>query len=332
MSFRSPLTVMQKKPSRKTAAGITEFGGHIINKLIYRILQRLSLLIVLLSLISTAVADTTTSLYQFNIPRQTADGALTTLGQQANITVLYRYELVKGRVTNALQGEYTLPQAVSILLEQSGLSAEFNSAGHLIITLAERIDGDYEMNTKKNILASTIAFFIGGSSLGAVAQEGESPSDGFMLEEIIVTAQKREQNVQDVAISIAVLGGDELDARGLENLVDIANSVPGMFVFDNGGVGGRIVTLRGIGNVFGSSSLVGVYLDEAVAVGVPGFGQLDLRIHDLERVEVLKGPQGTLYGQGSMGGTIRYVTRKPVLDAFGAVSYTHLTLPTKRIV
>ena len=153
-------------------------------------------------------------------------------------------------------------------------------------------------------------------AVGATADQLEKPRP-HALEEVLVTAQKREQPLQDVPISIVALTAEELEARKITNIDNLAMAVPGMSIQSSGGFQRRI-ELRGISNTSGSSPLVGLYLDEA---DVTGFAlgtnsQLDLQVYDLERVEVLRGPQGTLYGSGSAGGTIRFITKDPKLDKF----------------
>jgi outer membrane receptor protein involved in Fe transport len=133
------------------------------------------------------------------------------------------------------------------------------------------------------------------------------------LEEVIVTAQKREQKLIDVPVAITALSGTELEQRGLSSVQDISFAVPGLTMREDG-PGSYTIFMRGLSNQYGSDALVGVYLDEA-PLSLTGFDQLDSRVMDLERVEVLKGPQGTLYGQGSVAGAIRYITHKPRLDA-----------------
>lgn len=138
-----------------------------------------------------------------------------------------------------------------------------------------------------------------------------------VAEEVIVTAQKREERLIDVPISIVALGADDLQNRKINNIDDMQAAVPGLTIIGTGGFQRRIM-LRGIGNTFGGSSLIGMYLDEA-AVTPPGpASELDLRTYDLARVEVLRGPQGTLYGAGSVGGTVRFITEDPKLDGFAA--------------
>ena len=108
--------------------------------------------------------------------------------------------------------------------------------------------------------------------------------------------------------------GDQLDQAGIESMSDLSYSVPSMTTLEVS-PGRQSVTLRGVGNARGSSSLIGLYLDEGAVAGPPE-EQMDLRAIDLARVEVLRGPQGTLYGEGSTGGTIRYITNDPTLENF----------------
>ena len=159
-----------------------------------------------------------------------------------------------------------------------------------------------------------MGLFAAGGMTQAVAQGGEAATGQSAIDEIIVTANKREQSLQDVAMSVIALTDEDLSAQGIDDLQALSFVVPGLLVAETGPFQRRI-SIRGIGNAFGSSSLVGMYVDESSVASVPT-NQIDLRVYDLERIEVLKGPQGTLYGEGSVGGTIRYITKDPQLDGF----------------
>jgi outer membrane receptor protein involved in Fe transport len=133
--------------------------------------------------------------------------------------------------------------------------------------------------------------------------------------EIVVTAQRFEQRLQDVPLSVSALTGEELQARGVSQLSDLQYSVPGLSSFDYG-PGVEYIQIRGVSNSLGAPT-VGVYLDEMpVTFDTQGTG-LDIRLLDMERVEVLRGPQATLYGEGAMGGTIRYIAASPDLGRIG---------------
>ncbi|HKY92003.1 MAG TPA: TonB-dependent receptor [Nevskiaceae bacterium] len=137
-----------------------------------------------------------------------------------------------------------------------------------------------------------------------------------LISEILVTAQKREEALQDVPISISAFSGDALSALGVTDTADLSSLVPG-FTYSNSGFGSPVYTLRGVGFTDGSftaSSTVGVYVDE---VNLP-FPILTKAANvDLSRVEVLKGPQGTLYGRNTTGGAVNYIANKPT-DSFQA--------------
>lgn len=143
----------------------------------------------------------------------------------------------------------------------------------------------------------------------------QDPAD----DEIIVTATKRAQSIQDVPFSVNAQTQDDIQRTGAQNLEDIARSVAGLAI-QNLGPGQSQVGIRGVsaGQIVrdqpGVKEQVGVYLDESV-VSLSLFTP-DLELFDLNRVETLRGPQGTLYGSGNIGGTIRYITNQPTLGEF----------------
>ena len=142
-----------------------------------------------------------------------------------------------------------------------------------------------------------------------------------VLEEVVVTAQKREQSVQEVGIAITSLTGTEIRELGFATALDISHQTPGLEVASAYGTGSSAqIMIRGVGqNDFGEGheSPVTPYIDEFYLVSVPA---ADFSMFDLERVEVLKGPQGTLFGRNSTGGLIHYVTAKPTKETSGFVS------------
>lgn len=135
-----------------------------------------------------------------------------------------------------------------------------------------------------------------------------------VLEEIVVTASKREERVIDVPMAVVTFTGEDLEVKGIDSIQDLSFAVPGLTMREDG-PGSYQIFLRGIANAYGGGALVSVYQDE-VPLTMNGYNVLPSRVLDLARVEVLKGPQGTLYGQGSVGGTIRYITNRPLLNTF----------------
>jgi iron complex outermembrane receptor protein len=143
------------------------------------------------------------------------------------------------------------------------------------------------------------------------------------IEQVIVTAQKRATALQDVPFSIAAATEQQIRNSGASDLPELARNIAGLTITDLG-PGQSQVAIRGIsaGQVIrdqpGVKESVGVYLDES-AISVALFTP-DLDLFDLERFEVLRGPQGTLFGAGSSSGTLRYITRQPQLETFAAVA------------
>lgn len=164
--------------------------------------------------------------------------------------------------------------------------------------------------TKTSISIFTIVFSLALSTGVSAAKE---------IEEITVTALKRNSTLQDTPIAISALTTTKLERVGADDFSDFVGSVPGLTLRDNGPSQTRPI-IRGISSP--GEPQVGVYFDNSLATGAPGTGNNaglrspELKPFDLERVEVLKGPQGTLYGGGSMGGTIRFITNKPNAEEF----------------
>ena len=168
-------------------------------------------------------------------------------------------------------------------------------------------------------LSQSISFALVGSVVAAtvVVPAQAQDDDSAILEEVLVTAQKREQNLQDVAVSIQVLGNSQLENLDVRSFEDFINFLPTVSYTAQGGPGGAgfgQIYMRGIasggdGNHSASMPSVGYYLDEQPVTTINQV--LDIYMYDIARVETLAGPQGTLYGQGSQSGTIRIITNKP---------------------
>ena len=155
---------------------------------------------------------------------------------------------------------------------------------------------------KTALLGASCLALTQGMAFSAAAQDAAAASTNDTVE-VIVTAQKRSQRLIDVPMGITAVGGEELKKKGIESIQDLSFQVPGLTMREDG-PGSYTVFIRGLANQSGSGALVSLYLDEA-PLSLSGYDQLSPVALDLKRVEVLKGPQGTLYGQGSAGGTIR---------------------------
>ena len=159
----------------------------------------------------------------------------------------------------------------------------------------------------------------------AIAQNAvvapQSRSDTGQLEEIVVTAEKRETTADKTPISLTAVSGADIVNRGITDLASLMQSVPGVSIRTSG-PGMTEFEMRGVASNGGNSPTVGFYFDDtsltAPAAGNEGKIVISPDLYDLSRVEVLRGPQGTLYGSGSMGGTIRVIPNAPNPDAFEA--------------
>ena len=146
--------------------------------------------------------------------------------------------------------------------------------------------------------------------------ESSAPQPSAELEEIVVTAQRRAETLQSVPVSVSAITGTTLADFGVKNFFEYATTIPNLSIGAGTGAGGngnglgvsssRAVTIRGVAG----NNTTGFYLNDT-----PIPLSLDPRVLDVDRIEVLRGPQGTLFGAGSMGGVIRMITREPVLDA-----------------
>ena len=146
-----------------------------------------------------------------------------------------------------------------------------------------------------------------------------STSAYAQLEEVIVTASKRVESLQDVSMSISAISGEDITRLGATDFNDIATMVPSLSL-RSAGPGRTKLNIRGISAATGVAPTVSFYLDEMPIQTISSgsstsFQQtiIDPKLYDLERVEVLRGPQGTLYGSSSMGGTVRLITQKPLV-------------------
>lgn|GEM_PF-7008874 len=160
----------------------------------------------------------------------------------------------------------------------------------------------------------SLTAFFGAISTQAAATDTKS-SDAS-LEEIVVTAQKREQSIQDVPVSMSVIDGNEILANNVQDGFDLIKYLPGFGLDDNREIRTTTLKTRGIGtftNSIGLQSSNLVVIDGEV---LPRQSMLNLALTDIERVEALRGPQGTLFGQNTSTGMIHYVTKRPTLEKF----------------
>jgi len=171
-------------------------------------------------------------------------------------------------------------------------------------------------------VASSLALAGFIAPTAAQAQANTSAATRTDLEEIVVTARKREENIQDVPISISLVAGDRLEAMGITKLTGIEYQVPGLML-GNRGFDGASIGLRGASSIrgyTGDQAAVAVHLD---GVYLPQSGQALGRPFDVERIEVLMGPQGSLYGRNAVAGVINVISRGPADEFEGSAQASY---------
>lgn len=177
-------------------------------------------------------------------------------------------------------------------------------------------------------IAACIPLLSASLAGSALAQAAPAPtpaaeSGTTQLETVEVTAQKRRETAQTVPISMTAINEAKLEKLGIESVSDLARQVPSLNVV-SAGPGQNVLILRGVASTAGTAGTVGYYLDDTPisassnASLLSSRGLIDPSVFDISRIEVLRGPQGSLYGSSSMGGTVKYVTNQPDLKDFDA--------------
>jgi iron complex outermembrane receptor protein len=232
-----------------------------------------------------------TAAVKLDIAAQNLDSALETFAQQTKAQTLFASQIVKGLRTNGISGIYTPTEALRQLLKGTGLTILPNGENSFILT------------------AETMGQRFAPAALAASHIE--------QTEDVVVTARRREEKAQDVPIPMTVLGGEELTATDTFRIEDIAQKLPSTNVTVSNPRQSS-VSVRGIGNNPANDGLqpsVGVFLD-GVYLGRPGMAVFDLI--DLDQLELLRGPQGTLFGKNTTAGVLNITTKKPSFTAGGS--------------
>lgn len=285
----------------------------------YFILWAAVLLVVLAQLpVQSVVADdgsaTSREKVFFNIPQQRADTALVQFAEQADVTFMFPFEEARQKTSNRLIGKFRIDEAIRILLKGTGLYADIQGDNVLSVHSSNKEKGG-EMNTKK--IDKRTGFFAGLIALltlhGNAAMGQSGSTQAGPLEEVVVTAQFRKESLQDTPLAITALSDEGLEARNITDLAEATKFVPNVQITPGAqGFGQNAsVFIRGLGQNdphFALEPGVGIYIDD-VYYGVLTGSAMDLM--DIERIEVLRGPQGTLSGRNSIGGSVKIYTKDP---------------------
>lgn len=242
----------------------------------------LALLLGVCGCVSFAVEETE---YNFEIARQPLDSALLILSAQANVDVLADSELLAPFSSQAVVGKMNLTKAIELLLNGTGLQYKISH------------------NQRVTIFSKSVA-----------KQPIATPRPSRAIEEVIVTATKRATDLQKTPIAITALNQANLDQNHVKDIRDLTSMVPGLEMTNTGEQAALLVQLRGIGqtNITEiADGPVALHIDGVYSPRSQGAASL---LYDIDRVEILRGPQGTLFGRNSTSGSINIQTQKPSLD------------------
>lgn len=236
----------------------------------------------------------------YDIQAEGVGEALQAFAAQTNTEILFASAIVKGKRSKSITGQYTQDEALKEILMGTGLKVSKTEDNiYLVQTSAGQSTSAAESEGDRITESKTIKKL----------QSDSKPKR--LMEEVFVTANKRVQNINEAALSITALSAEDIQQKNLVSLSDYLSAVPGVTIADQG-VGRNRVVIRGIGINATEQSTVTTYLDEVPLTNTLRFStSTDMKLVDIERVEVLRGPQGTLYGSGAMGGAVRYISNKP---------------------
>lgn len=256
---------------------------------------------------SSAVADTPKAV---NVVAGELADALESLAKQCGVDVIYPSSQLNGLKTEGISGNFETQEAFEQLIKGTALVVRKQGGSVLIM-----------MPPKENTAragAGSIRFAQNENTGYADDQKSENSFSGSSsgdaggeLEEIVVTAQKRKEILQDVPISISIISGADLDSSSAQGTTEVLRTVPGVAATESNQTGGTQLTVRGVSAadpMFAGSSPIAYYLDSAPFGFVRSAIVPDPNVFDLQRIEVLRGPQGTLYGAGGQGGVVRVLT------------------------
>jgi len=261
---------------------------------------------------------------EFSLPVQPLSSSLKEVANEFDLTIAFFSTDVIGMAAPQLVGTFSASQAFKILLYGTALEYEYVSSSSVVVKprLAEAVAGTEENKMKKE---QTYIGQIGGALAGlflvAGAAAGEERNtegaDAGLIEEIVVTATKRSQSLSDVPVAVSAFTQESLENYGITRPGDLMSVTPGLSGKNDDGSFTQYV-IRGISSnitTIDAEASVGLFID---GMYIGRFGGAASSIFDVERVEVIKGPQSTMFGRNSSAGAISIVTNKPSTDGFSA--------------
>lgn len=281
---------------RPGPAAAVKTGRHFVNRI-----AALATLSLCLAWSGRASADTGT-VVDVNIPAQDVASAFQLLAEQTGLSIIFAPDVTAGIRTHGVSGKLSVQESIRELLEGTGLEYEFT--GTNTVTLHRAATAEPKGKGKPPVKTARDG--------AAVSMDNVSSSALDSLEVVVVTAEKRDTNLQKTGIAVTAVGGEELQRSGIGGLRAMQFLAPGLKIGETQAK--TFINMRGIGNeLFNAGS------DQGVAVHMDGVYLArneypSLALVDVDRVEVLRGPQGTIYGRNATGGSINIITQRPSAD------------------
>ena len=280
--------------------------------------------LVLLVAAAAAQGQDTEPEYDIHLPEQDAASALEQLAEQTGALTLFPYDLAAGRTTNAVVGRFTLPDALELLLTDTGLSGGLSEKRVISISaiaaaesaeevaIVEREIGGMGTSSNNGVMAAVLGFFVGVGSAQQVSAQEDGQVQARVLEEVVVTARKREESLIDVPVAISAFTEDALLEAGIDEMGDVLDNTAGMVYNErDGNRSSAYPGVRGIKNfVGGGSARVSTFVDSMPVAGP----QASIQFVDVAGVEVYRGPQSAVFGRSVFAGAINYILRQPSVD------------------
>lgn len=283
--------------------------------------------------LSQAVAANRVEPRAFNIEAQDLGSALKAFAFQSNREIFFAPELTHGKLTHGVVGSYDDLDALKKILADTGLTYTVTDSNAILVRDMSNVTSRPTSETTSGPAVRLARTEMSGQaeppaaparSTSSASGSG-APAETESLYEVIVTATKRPERARDIAGSVSAMSGAQLEAIGAQSFQDYLTRTPGV-VFNAGPLGDSTAIIRGVGTSVGKDQgqgPTGYYINE-IPLTEPGYAIAipDVDAFDVERVEVLRGPQGTLFGSSALGGAINYVAREASTDGFDAAFQT----------
>jgi len=262
----------------------------------------------------------------FDIPATSIDKALNQLGQQANAPVLFPYDRVQHLNFAGIKGLFTLQDALACVVRETDLQVQITNDRVIAVTTASRASSR-KPHPGRFYIRDVDASFCGGKTEKpqekVVVDPAPEPDQGFFLEEVFVTARRYTELITDIPLSLTSVSGEQLSLLGAKDLTVVGQISPNVTFSTTGAVSGStssaVVYIRGVGQndyVPAIDPSVGIYVDDVYYGRSIGSA---FNLFDIHQIEVLRGPQGTLFGRNTIGGAVSVTTNSPTGDNSGVL-------------